>query len=238
MWGDLFLRWLGRPGTVLAALGLILTSAPAWAAQGSIDHVQPDMNKVDVLFSMPDVATGDPDLDSLAVTLDGQLLEATATLASAGESTVRRTTVLAIDVSDSMSNGDRIEQARLAAKAFLDSAPADLYVGIVTFAGNVELAQPPTLDRAESEAIIENLALSRGTRLYDGVREALAAAGSQGQRNILVLSDGRDTSTTPLGDVVSEVSSSEVRADVIALGLSESDDRLLEQIANAVGGAS
>ena len=221
---------------MFGAFAVSALGAPAWAAQGSIDHVQPGAEKVEILYSVPDVTSSDPDLSSLSVTLDGKPLEASAELASDAGGAVRRTTILAMDASLSMERGDRFEQAKLAAKAFLDAAPADVYVGIVTFAGSVELAQKPSLDRAESEDIIDGLSLSRGTRLYDGVRQALTSVGTEGQRNVLVLSDGRDTSATPLADVVTDVSSSKVQADVISLGLSPEDDRLLQQIANAGGG--
>ena len=50
---------------------------------------------------------------------------------------VRRTAILAVDVSKSMA-GEKFEQAKLAAQAFLDASPSDLYVGIVSFAGEVE----------------------------------------------------------------------------------------------------
>ena len=230
-------RWLRRSAVLVGTLGAVSGIAtPAWAAQGSIDHVQPGTEQVNVLYSIPNAASSDPDLGTLSVTLDGTPLEANARLASDSEGAVRRTTVLAMDASLSMERGGRIEQAKLAAKAFLNTAPADLYIGIVTFAGDVVVAQKPSLDRAESETIIDGLSLSRGTRLYDGVREALRTVGTEGQRNLLVLSDGRDTSTTPLADVVTDVSTSKVKADVVSLGLSADDNRLLQQIANVGGG--
>lgn len=224
------------PRAAAAVVGALWAVAalptPAWAAQGSIDHVQPGTEQVSVLYSIPDLTSSNPDLETLSVSLNGEPLDASAKLASDSDGAVRRTTVLAMDASLSMRRGDRIEQAKLAAKAFIDTAPPDLHIGIVTFAGEVVIAQKPSLDREESERIIEGLALSRGTRLYDGVREALKAVGTEGQRNILVLSDGRDTSTTPLADVVTDVSTSEVKADVVSLGLSADDNKLLQQIAN------
>ena len=229
-------RWWGALRAAVAFVafaGPTVLIVPAWAGQGSIDHVQPATDQVNVLYSIPGVASSDPDLSSLTVSLDGQALEAEANLASNSGGAVRRTTVLAIDVSESMDRGNRIEEAKLAANAFLATAPTDLYIGIVTFAGTVDVVQEPSLDRDASEAIINALKLARGTRLYDGVRESLKAVGVEGQRNILVLSDGRDTSSTSLAAVVTDVSDSNVQTDVVALGLSADDDKLLEQIANA-----
>ena len=57
------------------------------------------------------------------------------------------------------------------------------------------MAQQPTLDRAASRRLVDGLKLSNGTLLYDGLRQAVALGGKQGQRSVIVLSDGRDTST-------------------------------------------
>ena len=134
------------------------------AAEGNIDHVETSEGNVQVLYSL---GAGDvtPDLGSLTVTLDGTPLDATAELASEAAQTVRRTAILAIDVSESM-KGAKFTQAKSAAQVFLDSAPADLYVGIVTFAGSVSVAQDPTLDRTAASAVVDGLQLSYGTLLY------------------------------------------------------------------------
>jgi tight adherence protein B len=130
----------------------------------------------------------------LQVLVNDEALEATAELAvSAGAAEqVRRTTIMTIDTSNSM-RGERFEQAKVAAEAFLDAAPEDLYIGIVAFAGAVEVVLEPTLDRDAAIAVIDELSLSQETRLYDGVIAAAEAAGSEGSRSLLVLSDGRDT---------------------------------------------
>ena len=58
----------------------------------------------------------------------------------------------------------------------------------------VTVAQDPTLDRAATASVVEGLTLSRGTLLYDGVAQGRrAASGTEGQRSVIVLSDGRDT---------------------------------------------
>ena len=131
------------------------------------------------------------------MTLDGKPLKSDATLASDATNAVRRTAVIAVDVSNSMKAGGKFTEAKKAAQIFLDSAPKDLYVGIVTFAGKVSVAQRPSLDRAESGRVLDSLSLSEGTYLYDGLQQAVRTAGVDGQRSIIVLSDGRDTSKTP-----------------------------------------
>ena len=114
------------------------------------------------------------------MTLDGKPLESDATLASdaaTDSNAVRRTAVLAMDVSNSMKAGGKFIEAKKAAQIFLDSAPKDLYVGIVTFAGKVSVAQKPSLDRAESARVIDKLSLSEGTYLYDGLQQAVRHSG-------------------------------------------------------------
>jgi tight adherence protein B len=233
-----------RAGAVLARAGLVLTaglltvSVPtvAHAAEGSIDHVEPVSDEtVRVLYSLPGAST-QPDLDSLTVTLNGKAVEASAEIAAQAKETVRRTAVLAIDVSNSMRTDNRFEEAKAAAKAFLAAAPDDLYVGIVTFAGDVEVAQEPSLDRAGSAAVIDDLTLSLQTRLYDGLLQAVTATGTDGARSILVLSDGKDTSDTPVSDVTDAIEAAQVKVDVVALSQSAQERELLQPLADAGDG--
>lgn len=223
---------------LVATLALLGLATPAYAAQGSIDHVETDGNTVKVLFSLPgDGKTVQPELSSVSVTVDGQPLKATAAMASDAKNTVRRTAILSIDTSKSMAANNKFTEAKQAATAFLDAVPADVYVGIVTFAGAVQVAQAPTLDRQASKDVIDGLKLSLGTNLYDGVRQAVTATGKQGQRNILVLSDGRDTSGSPESAVTSAITKSGVKVDVVALAQSASDEALLRKMADAGGGS-
>src|SRR3954451_6165244 len=116
--------------TAVIALGLV--TSPAYAAEGSIDHVEKKGDQVQILYSLPGVDNGTPDLSTLKVSLDGKPLEVTATLASDAKNAVRRTAILAIDVSDSMGANGKFDEAKKAADIFLQSVPADLYVGVVT----------------------------------------------------------------------------------------------------------
>ncbi len=226
---------------VVAALAVASTVgvvAPASAAQGSIDHVENSKSGVQVLYSLPGAGNASPDLGSLKVTMDGKPLEATAALASSAKGqTVRRTTILAMDVSKSMARNGRFTEAKRAADVFLDSAPKDVYVGIVTFANDVKVAQAPTLDRTASKDVVAHLALQLETHLYDGVKQAVAASGKDGQRSILLLSDGRDTAHgTTLTDVTKAVKTAGVKLDAVALGQSAKDQALLQQIVDSGNG--
>src|SRR5262249_47035676 len=147
-------------------------------------------DNVTVLYSVPGLPNGvTPDPGSIKVSMDGKTVKATAKpVADAGESP-RRTSVLAIDVSQSMA-GAKFKAAKAAAQAYVDAAPKDVYVGLVTFASDVKTVQSPTQDHAALTKAIGSLELSPATHLYDGVLKALDETGDEGQRSILLLSDG------------------------------------------------
>lgn len=228
--------WL-QLAAAFAGVGLLSVSTPAFAAGGSIDHVETVKSKIKVLYSLRGAGAEKPDLGSLRVSLNGQQLDASAALASDATNAVRRTAVLAVDVSNSMLANGKFAEAKRAAQTFLDSAPKDLYIGIVTFAGKVKVVQPPTLDRSASTAVLSSLKTSQGTFLYDGLKQAAASAGRQGQRSVIVLSDGRDQSTTELSTVTRAVKSAGVKVDVVTLDQSARDRSLLTPLSDAGSGA-
>ncbi|WP_148575068.1 type II secretion system F family protein [Nocardioides caldifontis] len=211
-------------------------SAPAWAVESTIDHVEGDGEELQVLVSLQGETGGaTPDLASVAVTFDGEPLPAEAHVLDDGGREIQRTTVLAMDVSNSM-RGDKFAEAKQAAEVFLDTVPADVRVGLVTFAADVVEVQAPTDDHDAVRDALAGLALSRQTRLYDGVTEAVAATGEDGARSVLVLSDGADTSTTAIADVTAAVKGAEVKLDVVALAQSTKNMALLQQLTDAGGG--
>ncbi len=216
----------------LAAVGLALAPSAALAADGSIAHVETKPGSVQILVSVP--ADADVDLDGVTVTVDGEKASATAETAG-GDTTVRRTAVMAIDTSNSM-KGSRFDAAKVAAKEFISSVPEDVYVGIVTFAGEVTTVLDPTTDRAAAQAVLDGLTLTRQTRLYDGVIQAVDVAGTEGQRSLLVLSDGADTSATPIDAAIAKIQEAEVLTDVVALEQDGAALEALQQLATAGNG--
>jgi Ca-activated chloride channel family protein len=91
----------------------------------------------------------------------------------------QRTIILAIDVSLSMRATDvepnRLAAAQTAAKAFVAEQPADVRIGIVSFAGTASLVQQPTQNREDLIAAIDRLQLQRHTAIGSGVIVSLAA---------------------------------------------------------------
>ncbi len=218
----------------LVAGALALTGSTAYAADGaSIAHVKPTADGVKILVSLPEGA--DVDLDGVEVSLVGKDAEATARSAET-DAAIKRTTILVIDTSNSM-KGERFDAAQAAARAFLDTVPDNVYVGITTFADTVDEPLAPTLDRAQALAVLDDLELSAKTSLYDGVIAATGNAGKDGQRTLLVLSDGADTSKTALEDVTAAVGDAEVQVDVVTLDQDPKHLSPLQALADAGEGS-
>lgn len=198
---------------VLAAL--LFLAAPASADTGSaqVTHIERDSRGLQLLVSVP--ASASVDLSKVGVTINGTAAQASAATAGAAND-VRRTTILAIDTSGSMA-GPKIAAAKAAADQFLASVPPDVYIGIVNFSSKVTTALAPTQDRAKAKSVIDALTLAKGTRLYEAMVAAIAASGSEGQRSILVLSDGADETHEPATVATDAITASKVLVDVVSV---------------------
>ncbi len=129
--------------------------------------------------------------------------------------------LLVIDTSGSMS-GDKIEQAKTAAQAFLDNMPAQNRVGLVTFDSQPQALDfnvnsrvyidPATIGSIESLASfeggqtqirghIDGIEAGGDTSLYDAIGQAVELLKANRTdaddriQSIVVLSDGQDTSS-------------------------------------------
>jgi Ca-activated chloride channel homolog len=94
--------------------------------------------------------------------------------------TERATVVLVVDTSRSMQAED-VEPTRLAAaqeavRAFLEEAPDDLRVGLVVFAGEAQVATPPTTDHdlvRSALASADSFLIFGGTAIGDAIEKAV-----------------------------------------------------------------
>ncbi|WP_416953137.1 type II secretion system F family protein [Nocardioides sp. T5] len=221
---------------VALALGVVATGSGAHAADEiNIDHVQTEDGKVSMLLGVDRLPGGAaPDLDSVVVTVNGQSADASAETVEGGQ--VERTTVLVLDASNSM-EGEKLAAATSAIDSFVESAPADVRIGLVTFAGTVLQTIEPTTDH---QSIVDELAgvqLKPGTKLYDAVAAGAGLAGSEGARSLLVLSDGADTGSISTIDELSDsAAESGVVVDVVALAQSAEQQAILDGLASAAGG--
>jgi Ca-activated chloride channel family protein len=139
-----------------------------------------------------------PNLDVLATVVSGRswarfvpavlvLLGVAALLVGLARPQVERmllkdkaTVILVVDTSRSMQAEDveptRLGAAQEAIRTFLDEAPGDLQVGLVVFAGEAQVATPPTRDHELVEAAvtdIDQFLVFGGTAIGDALQTAV-----------------------------------------------------------------
>jgi Ca-activated chloride channel homolog len=152
----------------------------------------------------------------------------------------RATVMLAIDTSLSMEATDvdpsRIEGAKAAALAFLDSIPSKINVGLVSFSARAIIRVPPSTDRDLIRNSINTLTLGNGTAIGDAIissLEALKAApaddkGTQPPAAIVLMSDGKTTAGTPNSEASRQASEAGVPVSTIAFGTPDGRVRIPE----------
>lgn len=193
-------------------------AAPAQAADEiTIDHVESDRGAVSLLLSTDGLPAGAPvENADISVELNGAAVEATSKLVDAGD--VDRSTVLVLDVSNSMQHKNKFEAATQALNAFLDTAPDDVAIGLVAFAGEIEKSIAPSLDHQAVRDALASVTLKKGTSVYDGIAEGVKLLGDEGSRSLLVLSDGGDTGSAVTLEVSTTMASEAgVAVDVVSL---------------------
>ena len=109
-----------------------------------------------------------------------------------------RTIILAMDVSGSMRATDvqpnRITAAQNAAKSFVKDQPANVRIGIVSFAGTAAVVQPPTQNREDLIAAIDRFQLQRATAIGSGIIVSLATIFPDAGIDVSALIYGRNAS--------------------------------------------
>ncbi|HEY5988068.1 MAG TPA: type II secretion system F family protein [Streptosporangiaceae bacterium] len=126
----------------------------------------------------------------------------TVSAASGPEATSQRTALILLDINGSIGARGMAEERQTAA-AYAGALPADVRVGLITFAGKWRLALSPTADRARLAAAVgaTRLAGGRSVGLYGAISRAhavLKGLGAVGQSRLLVLSDGEDIRAQPV----------------------------------------
>lgn len=145
---------------------------------------------------------------------------------------------LVVDTSGSMGESG-MATARSAASAFLADAPADVAVGLVSFAGTAGVDVSPTKDRAKVAKAVNGLKSRGETSLYDAVALAAQGLGRFEDRSIILLSDGGDTASKKAtrAQATAALSKYRVRAEIIGFKTADSDNTVLADFARAGGGS-
>lgn len=210
----------------VAALGLTVGAPLAAAAPPDAVSVSGIVVRNQHLVGLVSSSSGSAIDPSLDVIVAGKSHSVQAAASGAG-SAVARTTVLTVDTSGSMGPAG-MATVRSSVAAFLKGVPADVRVGVVSFAGAAVLNLPPTHDHAKVQSAVDKLTAKGETALYDAVSLAVKTAGGTGERSILVLSDGGDTasrSATRAG-ATAQLRAAGVRADAVSFKATDSKGNL------------
>lgn len=155
--------------------------------------------------------------------------------------------LMVIDTSGSM-EGDKIDQARDAAKQFVEKMSAKNRVGLMTFSDQPEMQTELGLAedvRGQIEQHIANMQVNGSTSLYDALIASIdklqsleTPEGEDRIRAIVLLSDGDDTaSTATLNDVLAKISAARTgRNPILVIPVaygSDADISALNSIAQA-----
>lgn len=184
--------------------------------------------------------SGADELDRASVSATVGGAAATVTVLSGAASSSaggqQRGVVIVMDTSGSMA-GAGIAASRAAAAAFLAATPADVRVGLVTFADTARLLRPLSADRRAVAQDVQRVTARGETSLYDALAVALRAVGNAGDRRLLVLSDGADTrSRTNLNGILGRLRGSGATVDVVGFRTSAQQNGVLGRLAAATGG--
>ncbi len=145
--------------------------------------------------------------------------------------TEKATIVVVIDTSLSMLAEDvspnRIEAAKVAAKEFVEQLPPKLNVGLIDFNGVVQVRVPPTTDREQVLAAIDQLETDQGTAIGDALVASVDllatvpredATGEVIPARIVLMSDGKTTVGRPDSDGVDAAVDAGIPVSTIAFG--------------------
>jgi tight adherence protein B len=180
----------------------------------------------------------------LTATIDGRKVEVTGTrpLQGGQSSGGQVSVILAVDTSGSMVKFDNIARAREAASRFAAEMQPGTRVGVVSFADQPRVELGLTTDREQVQRVIGGLQADPNgdTALYDAVVAASRLLVRQpGQRNLVVLSDGRhDGTSTSLQQAIATATNAKVISDTFGLQVPgfEQDQAALATLAERTGG--
>ncbi len=146
--------------------------------------------------------------------------------------------ILVMDTSGSM-KGAPLDNAKKAARAFVGKLRGDSRVAIVGFSSRPRLAVGYTEDRSRLLSVVDGLEAGGETALNDAVVTALGLVqrSQQGRANIVLLSDGGDTtSINSLDNVAKRLKEARTPIYAIALESDEANVQALRVLAGQSGG--
>jgi tight adherence protein B len=148
--------------------------------------------------------------------------------------------ILAVDTSGSMLDFDNIARARAAANAYAAAMKPGTRMGVVAFSTRPRMAQGLTSDQAQVQTAINGLQAEGDTALNDAIVLASGLlAKEEGQRNLVVLSDGRDDGSVATRQAaIAAAKRAGVIVDTVGLNVPgrPQDQAALREISQGTGG--
>ena len=145
---------------------------------------------------------------------------------------------LVIDVSGSMNDEGRLDGAKQAASAFVDTMGLRDTAAVMSFHDTVDIVQGYTSDKAALKGAIEKLETKGDTALYDAIFQAAQLQGAlpQQRKVIVVLTDGEDTkSGKSIDESIAAVNGAGTLLITIGLGDGVKKETI-DTLAGATGG--
>lgn len=176
------------------------------------------------------------DPSTLKLMVDNEAFPATVKQAAK----LDRRAMLVIDTSGSMGT-QGMATVRKASATYLKTVPADVKVGVASFANTAGVDLAPTLDRAAAQRVINGLESRGDTSLYAAMQSAASVLGGSGDRSIVLLSDGADTTADnkalALKNAVAKLKAGGIRVDVVRFNTNDPEaTKALQAFADANGG--
>lgn len=155
------------------------------------------------------------------------------------------TTMLVMDVSDSMNAADKLESAKAAAHEFVNRMRASDQTGIIAF-NTQTVVQSITADKDALHSAIDSLNADSQTAMYDALLVAIdQLEGQSGRKAIIVLTDGLDNSSSAGSNtVIDRVGPAGFSISTVGLGVPAQvldemtgiDEEGLQDLASRAGG--
>lgn len=155
------------------------------------------------------------------------------------------TTLLVMDVSDSMNSADKLDSAKAAAHEFIARMRPEDQAGIIAFNTQVQKVQGVTSDQGALNSAVDGLTAGSNTAMYDALMEAIdQLEGAEGRKAIIVLTDGLDNSSSAdADDVVGRIGAAGFSISTVGLGEpgittndTGIDEPALQDLASRAGG--
>lgn len=231
-----------RESRSVAVLALVVACMLAWVAPAFATET----------------STGRPAESSTAVSTETKTLSSSTTRASASGGSADAKGVLILDASYSMveedAEGPRIDAAKKATRELVDFLPETAQMGLIAYGAqesnapdnrekgckDIERLVPiGKVDKQKFGTAIDGLTPKGYTPMGNALRKAAEELGNEGERSIILVSDGIDTCAPPeVCDVAKELAGNGVDLAIHTVGFKADEEARaeLECIAEAGGG--